>query len=116
MFWAWLAASFILWLLAGFGAWKALASRQNRFGTFAGITLLLLGLGVLCGLFLFLSATQKGGEGMNPLQMAVTTFAGAIFAGTQAGAAAAMLSSVEPSVTNRRRPPSIIENQEGMDS
>jgi len=116
MFWAWLAASFILWLLAGFGAWKYLVFKRRSSGPFVGIGLLLLGIGVLCGLFLFLSATQGSGEGMSPVQMAVTTFAGAIFAASQAAAAGAMLSSVEQSVTNRRRPPSIIENREGMDS
>jgi hypothetical protein len=116
VFWAWLAASFFLWLLAGFGTWKYLASKGKLSGPFVGIALLLLGLGVLCGLFLFLSATQGSGQGLSPVQMAVTSFAGAIFAVSQAAAAAAMLSSVEPSVTNRRRPPSIIENQEGMDS
>lgn len=116
MFWAWLAASFLLWLLAGYGAWKLAAAKKSPLGAVAGVLLLFLGLGVLCGLFVFLSTTQKGGEGMSLLQMAVTSCAGAIFTASQAAAAAAMLSNVEPNVTNRRRPPSIIENQEGMDS
>jgi hypothetical protein len=116
VFWAWLAGSFVLWLLAGYGAWKYFAAKRGPYGAFAGIALLLLGMGVLCGLFLFLTATNRGQDGLSTIQMAITTLAGGLFTGTQAAAAAVMLSTVEPVVTNRRPPPSIIEKPEGLDS
>ena len=122
VFWVWLGVSFGLWLIAGRLVWNLYSARvdsgpsSGSSRAILGALFLLLGMGVLFGLFMFLSATQEGGKELSPVQMAATTLAGAIFAASQSAAAAVMLSTVERSVTNRRRPPSIIENKEGMDS
>jgi hypothetical protein len=118
MFGAWLAGSFALWLLAGYGVWKMgrghlLRPTGNKAGRAVSAAGLLFGsAGLLIGC---LAAMQRSNpeSPLPPGWLALSTVAGGAFVAMQVGAVMMLLSLA---VTNRTSAASIKRNSEGLDS